>query len=847
MGCSVEALESGLAESPAPDVQSDGSTAGAESTFAELLAEVVGVERVSVDSHFFDDLGADSMVMARFCARVRKRADLPSVSIRDIYECPTVRSLAAAVVDGAPAGSPPVVDGASGAVESSVGVAPRASTGQYLVCGALQGLVFVGYAFVLAIIVTVGYEWISAARGDVETYLRSAAFSGAGFLVVCALPVLAKWVLIGRWKPQQVRIWSLAYVRFWVVKTLVRSSPVALLFSGTPLYSLYLRALGAKVGRRAVIFSRHVPICTDLLRVGADAVIRREAFLLCYRAQAGQIETGPVTIGRGALVGERAVLDIGTSIGDGGQLGHASALHSGQAVPAGERWHGSPAQPTEVDYLRVAPARCGNWRRVSFCVTSLLALFFFYLPLAFGGLYLALTLAPSLGGLLDPGSGGKAVLGGLTTRQVFVDALAISAVVFVGGVLVGLLVVASVPRALSLLIKPDKVYPLYGLHDRIHRRIARLTNSKFLMYLFGDSSYVVHYLRWLGYDLSSRVVQTGSNFGSEVTHVTPYLSSVGSGTMIADALSILNDELSSTSFMVSRVSIGARNFFGNNIVYPAGGRTGENCLLATKVMVPLDGKVREGVGLLGSPCFEIPRSVERDGRFDHLRTGDELRRRLRAKNWYNLRTIGVFLLARWVPVFLVTLLGLASLDFYGAVGYVAIAGLFALSAVVSPLYFVLVERCLAGFRSLQPTYCSIYDPRFWLTERLWKAPAFPEAFHAFDGTPFKNVFLRLLGVRLGRRVFDDGGVLLTERTLTTIGDDCVFNAGSKVQCHSQEDGTFKSDRSTIGAGATIGVGAVVHYGVTVGDRAVLAADSFLMKGEEVPPDARWGGNPAREL
>jgi acetyltransferase-like isoleucine patch superfamily enzyme len=33
----------------------------------------------------------------------------------------------------------------------------------------------------------------------------------------------------------------------------------------------------------------------------------------------------------------------------------------------------------------------------------------------------------------------------------------------------------------------------------------------------------------------------------------------------------------------------------------------------------------------------------------------------------------------------------------------------------------------------------------------------------------------------------------------------------------------------------------------MGDGAVLAADSFLMKGEEVPPDARWGGNPAREM
>jgi hypothetical protein len=29
--------------------------------------------------------------------------------------------------------------------------------------------------------------------------------------------------------------------------------------------------------------------------------------------------------------------------------------------------------------------------------------------------------------------------------------------------------------------------------------------------------------------------------------------------------------------------------------------------------------------------------------------------------------------------------------------------------------------------------------------------------------------------------------------------------------------------------------------------AVLAADSFLMKGEEMPSGARWGGNPAREM
>ena len=56
----------------------------------------------------------------------------------------------------------------------------------------------------------------------------------------------------------------------------------------------------------------------------------------------------------------------------------------------------------------------------------------------------------------------------------------------------------TVPRVLNLFLKPGAVYPLYGFHDRIHRMIARLTSVKFFTHLFGDSSYIVYYLRWLG-------------------------------------------------------------------------------------------------------------------------------------------------------------------------------------------------------------------------------------------------------------------------------------------------------------------------------------------------------------
>ena len=828
---SAEGWTADLAQSSAAQPGRADPTTGTETILAEVLADVMHAGPVPVDSHFFDDLGADSMVMAHFCARVRKRADLRPVSMRDIYRHPTIRSLATALADAAPApaGSP---------VPAPAEVPAPASTRQYVFCGALQFLFFLGYAWVAALVGARAYEWISAGSGFASIYLRAVLFGGAGFVVLCTLPILVKWVLIGRWKPQQIRIWSLAYVRFWIVRTLVRSNPLAFLTVGSPLYALYLRALGAKVGAGAVIFSHHIPVCTDLLTIGAGTVIRKDAFFQCYRAQAGWIQTGTVTLGRDVFVGEKSVLDIGTSMGEGAQLGHASALYSGQAVPDGGRWHGCPAQRTDVNYLRVAPARCGTLRRVRFCAVTLLCVFFLYLPLIEGGVFLLLTAVPSVGKVLNPGTDA------IMSRTLYIDAAAVSLVFFLGALLGGLLWVVTVPRVLNLFIQPDRVYPLYGFHDRVHRAIARMTGIKFFTHFFGDSSYIVHYLRWLGYDLS-QVEQTGSNFGTEVGHETPYLTSIGSGTMVADGLSMMNADFSSTSFRLSRVSIGPHNFIGNNIAYPAGGRTGENCLLATKAMIPLDGEIREGVGLLGSPCFEIPRSVERDSRFDHLRTGDELRRRLAAKNRYNIRTMGVFLVGRWLEVFLITVFGLAAFDSYGGYAQIWMAALFVFSILITPVYFILVERSLRAFRRLQPRYCSIYDPYFWRHERLWKVPG--EAYlHLFDGTPFKNLIWRGLGVRIGRRLFDDG-CYLTERTLTTIGDDCTLNANTKIQCHSQEDGTFKSDRSTIGAGCTLGVGAMVHYGVTMGAGAVLAPDSFLMKGEDVPAHARWGGNPAREM
>ena len=419
----------------------------AERIFAEVLADVLRVDRVSVDSHFFDELGADSLVMAHFCARVRKRGDLPPVSMKDIYRHPTIRSLTAALAEAPGAAELPV--------PPPIEVATPTSTTEYLLCGVLQLLSFLGYSYLGVLAAIEGYQWIVAGSQGVESYLRLVLLSSVTFLVVGAVPIATKWLIIGRWKPQRIRIWSLAYFRFWIAKTLIRSNPCALMFIGSPLYGLYLRALGARVGPRVVILSRHIPVCTDLLTIGAGTVIRGKSIFLGYRAQAGRIEIGPVTLGQDVFVGEAAVLDINTSMGDGAQLGHASSLQSGQSVPAGERWHGSPAQRTEANYVRVAPTRCSKLRRAMYAALSLIVILFLSAPLLEGGFGLLFSEVSSLVEVLDPSV--RSSTGALTVSGLLIEGLAFSAVFLFGAILIGLLAVGTVPRALRVFIKPDTV------------------------------------------------------------------------------------------------------------------------------------------------------------------------------------------------------------------------------------------------------------------------------------------------------------------------------------------------------------------------------------------------------
>jgi non-ribosomal peptide synthetase-like protein len=796
-----------------------------ERTLCRALADTLGLDEVSIDGDLFNDYGAHSLLMARFCARVRQLEPSLQVAMRDVYANATVRRLARALDAARPATLEP---------EEALPDC-RPSNFAYYACGAAQMMVYVAFGALSVAAALAALDWFyDAVDSPFALYGRAFAAAVVWFFGHNGLAVAAKWLLIGRARTASIPLWSFAYFRFWTAKLIVRSAP-ANAFVGTPIYNTYLRLLGARIGRNAVIASGATPVTADLFRVGDDAVVSRSAVMPGYSAFGNRIHTGKIRIGRNAYVGEQTVLDIGVSIGDFGQLGHASSLQNGQRIPAGKRYHGSPAEETTTNFRLMDETSITPMRRWLFAATRLA----FVIAIATALIEAAVIYALAALAASEDFVASSPWDAALSLAPTAAGAAFVLYLIALAG---GLALIYALPRLANLFLVEGRVYPLYGFHHGMHEIVELFGNSSFFNLLFGDSVFIEPYLRFVGWKLGLGD-QTGSNFGSEQGQDNPFLCSVGANTVASDSLWLGNLAMSSHAFRLGACRVGENNFLGTAVYVPPGARTGDNVLFATKVMAPIDGPVRENVGLLGSPAFEIPRAASRD--LDMLAAigSEERARRLRRKTLLNVASMAALLASRWFFVFLAIYVFGWTAEVFGATNVLAMTAAAGVVVALLALGLILIERASIGFGRLKPAIATVYDPIFWRVERHWKLSDNPLS-TAFAGTPMRNLMSRLLGVRVGRKVFDDG-CTLSERTLVEIGDGANLNEHSIIQSHSLEEGVFKSDMVRIGAGASVGAGALVHYGVTMGEGTRLDADAFLMKGEVTPPGSRWRGNPAR--
>ncbi|MFF3445283.1 amino acid adenylation domain-containing protein [Streptosporangium sp. NPDC002721] len=91
---------------PAPAAPSAGGAPRTprEQTLCAVFAEILGVEQVGIDDSFFD-LGGHSLTATRLVHRIRAELDI-ALSVREVFETPTVAGLAAQIAAGGPIRDP---------------------------------------------------------------------------------------------------------------------------------------------------------------------------------------------------------------------------------------------------------------------------------------------------------------------------------------------------------------------------------------------------------------------------------------------------------------------------------------------------------------------------------------------------------------------------------------------------------------------------------------------------------------------------------------------------------------------------------------------------------------------
>ncbi|MET9732389.1 Pls/PosA family non-ribosomal peptide synthetase [Streptomyces sp. NPDC006458] len=174
--------------------------------------------------------------------------------------------------------------------------------------------------------------------------------SGAVLLVagVAAglVSVVAKWLLVGRHRTGEHPLWCGFVWRNELADTFVEVVAVPWLAGavpGTPVLTVWLRGLGARIGRGVWLESYWLPE-TDLVTLGDGVTVNRGCVLQTHLFHDRILRTDTVVLRAGATLGPGGIVLPGSTVGARATLGPASLMMAGESVPDDTRWLGNPIE-----------------------------------------------------------------------------------------------------------------------------------------------------------------------------------------------------------------------------------------------------------------------------------------------------------------------------------------------------------------------------------------------------------------------------------------------------------------------------------------------------------------------
>jgi non-ribosomal peptide synthetase-like protein len=171
-------------------------------------------------------------------------------------------------------------------------------------------------------------------------------------------------------------------------------------------------------------------------------------------------------------------------------------------------------------------------------------------------------------------------------------------------------------------------------------------------------------------------------------------------------------------------------------------------------------------------------------------------------------------------------------------GPVMLAGGLVAAVVTAAAKWLLVGRHTAGEHPLWSSFVW----RNELADTFVEVLAAPWLVRFGTGTPLLTAWLRRLGAKIGRGVWLET-YWLPEYDLVRLGDGATVNRGCVVQTHLFHDRVMSMDQVTLGAGAALGPHGIVLPGASIGARTTVGPGSLVTRGDAVPEDSRWLGNP----
>lgn len=155
-----------------------------------------------------------------------------------------------------------------------------------------------------------------------------------------------KWIVIGRYKPQNKPLWSGFVWRSELVTGLYENFLVLFflnILTGTPFIKYPLRLLGCKIGKRTCLFTTQITEF-DLMHVGNYVALNDNCTMQTHLFEDRVMKMSTVTLNENCSVGGMSVVLYDSKMEKDAILDPLSVLMKNETLPAENRFIGAPAE-----------------------------------------------------------------------------------------------------------------------------------------------------------------------------------------------------------------------------------------------------------------------------------------------------------------------------------------------------------------------------------------------------------------------------------------------------------------------------------------------------------------------